>query len=102
MHEQKLLEVSVTQEGLTAAIAKAKAAGNKSEVKALESDLKVLKRMEEQAERFGKAVGLDSASTFECIVDRDRHFFMEVNTRIQVEHRVTELCYSLKFTNPED
>lgn len=102
MHEQKLLEVSVTQEGLMAAIAKAKAAGKKAEVKALESDLKVLKRMEEESERFGRAVGLDSASTFECIVDRDRHFFMEVNTRIQVEHRVTELCYSLKFTNPKD
>ena len=58
--------------------------------------------MEEESDRFGQAVGLDSASTFECIVDRDRHFFMEVNTRIQVEHRVTELCYSLKFTNPKD
>ncbi len=102
MHEQKLLEVSVTQEGLQAAIAKAKAAGNKAEVKALESDLKVLQRMEEESARFGQAVGLDSASTFECIVDRDRHYFMEVNTRIQVEHRVTELCYSLKFTNPKD
>ncbi len=102
MHEQKLLEVSVTQEGLMTAIAAAKAAGNKSEAKALESDLKVLKRMEEEAARFGQAVGLDSASTFECIVDRDRHYFMEVNTRIQVEHRVTELCYSLKFTNPKN
>jgi len=102
MHEQKLLEVSVTQEGLLAAITKAKAAGKKAEVKALESDLKVLQRMEEESARFGQAVGLDSASTFECIVDRDRHYFMEVNTRIQVEHRVTELCYSLKFTNPKD
>ena len=102
MHEQKLLEVSVTQEGLAAAIARAKAAGSKGELAALESDLKVLKRMEDESERFGLAVGLDSASTFECIVDRDRHFFMEVNTRIQVEHRVTELCYSLKFTNPKD
>jgi acetyl/propionyl-CoA carboxylase alpha subunit len=102
MHEQKLLEVSVTQEGLAAAIARAKAAGSKGELAALESDLRVLKRMEEESERFGLAVGLDSASTFECIVDRDRHFFMEVNTRIQVEHRVTELCYSLKFTNPKD
>lgn len=102
MHEQKLLEVSVTQEGLTAAIAQAKAAGKKAEVKALESDLHVLERMEEESARFGLAVGLDSASTFECIVDRDRHYFMEVNTRIQVEHRVTELCYSLKFTNPKD
>ncbi|MDO3378251.1 biotin/lipoyl-containing protein [Geoalkalibacter halelectricus] len=102
MHEQKLLEISVTQEGLAAEIEKAKAAGLSAQVKALESDLKVLKRMEEESERFGKAVGLDSASTFECIVDRDRHYFMEVNTRIQVEHRVTELVYSLKFTNPKD
>ncbi|CAH2032449.1 ATP-binding protein [Trichlorobacter ammonificans] len=102
MHEQKLLEVSVTQEGLALAIAQAKKAGKKSEVAALESDLKVLKRMEEDAAKFGAAVGLDSASTFECIVDRDRYYFMEVNTRIQVEHRVSELCYSLKFTNPKD
>lgn len=102
MHEQKLLEVSVTQESLAAAIAKARAAGKEAEAKALETDLQVLKRMEEESARFGKAVGLDSASTFECIVDRDRHYFMEVNTRIQVEHRVTELCYSLKFTNPDD
>jgi biotin carboxyl carrier protein len=58
--------------------------------------------MEDDAARFGAAVGLDSASTFECIVDRDRYYFMEVNTRIQVEHRVTELCYSLRFTNPAD
>ncbi len=102
MHEQKLLEISVTQEGLTLAIEKAKAAGRKAEVKALESDLKVLKRMEEDAAKFGAAVGLDSASTFECIVDRDRYYFMEVNTRIQVEHRVSELCYALKFTNPKN
>jgi acetyl/propionyl-CoA carboxylase alpha subunit len=102
MHEQKLLEISVTQEGLAAEIAKAKKTGLKAQAKALETDLQVLKRMEEQSERFGKAVGLDSASTFECIVDRDRHYFMEVNTRIQVEHRVTELVYSLKFTNPKD
>lgn len=102
MHEQKLLEISVTQEMLTAEISRAKKAGLKAQAKALESDLQVLKRMEEESERFGTAVGLDSASTFECIVDRDRHYFMEVNTRIQVEHRVTELAYSLKFTNPKN
>jgi len=102
MHEQKLLEISVTQESLALEIDKAKKAGNKVVAKALETDLKVLVRMEEEAARFGQAVGLDSASTFECIVDRDRHYFMEVNTRIQVEHRVSELCYSLKFTNPKD
>jgi biotin carboxyl carrier protein len=102
MHEQKLLEISVTQEGLAAAIARAQKAGQAAEAKALAVDLEILKRMEADAAAFGQAVGLDSASTFECIVDRDRYYFMEVNTRIQVEHRVSELCYSLKFTNPDD
>ncbi|MGK2944795.1 MAG: biotin/lipoyl-containing protein [Desulfuromonadales bacterium] len=102
MHEQKLLEISVTQEALALEITKAKKAGLKAQAKALESDLAVLKRMEEESERFGLAVGLDSASTFECIVDGARHYFMEVNTRIQVEHRVTELVYNLKFTNPKN
>ena len=45
--------------------------------------------METEAERFGTAVKLDSASTFECIVDGERHYFMEVNTRLQVEHPVS-------------
>ncbi len=102
MHEQKLLEISVTQEALAQEAIKAEKEGDSKQAKALEEDLIVLKRMEEEAERFGVAVGLDSASTFECIVDGTRHYFMEVNTRIQVEHRVTELAYSLKFTNPDD
>ncbi len=102
MHEQKLLEVSVTQEGLAAAIDRAERAGRADEARALAVDLEILRRMEDDAARFGQAVGLDSASTFECIVDRDRYYFMEVNTRIQVEHRVTELCYALRFANPDD
>jgi acetyl/propionyl-CoA carboxylase alpha subunit len=102
MHEQKLLEVSVTQEGLEGAAKKAHAEGRDNEAKALEMDLATLRRMEAEAERFGRAVKLDSASTFECIVEGARHFFMEVNTRIQVEHRVSELCYALRFTNPDN
>jgi acetyl/propionyl-CoA carboxylase alpha subunit len=102
MHEQKLLEVSVTVESLQRALAQAEAGGHAEEVRVLKQDLVTLKAMEQEAERFGEAVGLDSVSTFECIVDRDKHFFMEMNTRIQVEHRVTELCYSLKFANPQN
>ena len=102
MHEQKLLEVSVTVESLQAAIDQAEAAGQVEEVRVLKQDLKTLEAMEDEAARFGEAVGLDSVSTFECIVDRDKHFFMEMNTRIQVEHRVTELCYALEFTNPDN
>ena len=102
MHEQKLLEVSVTVESLQAAITEAERSGQQEEARVLRQDLATLQAMEEQSARFGEAVGLDSVSTFECIVDRDKHFFMEMNTRIQVEHRVTELCYSLKFSNPGD
>jgi acetyl/propionyl-CoA carboxylase alpha subunit len=102
MHEQKLLEVSVSVESLQAAISQAQASGQATLEKVLAQDLHTLVAMEDEAARFGEAVGLDSVSTFECIVDRDKHFFMEMNTRIQVEHRVTELCYALKFTNPED
>jgi acetyl/propionyl-CoA carboxylase alpha subunit len=100
MHEQKLLEVSITQETLGAAVERERAAGNETSAAAIEQDLRILRRMEEEAERFGEAVKLDSASTFECIVDGPRHYFMEVNTRIQVEHRVSELCYALRFHDP--
>lgn len=102
MHEQKLLEVSVTVEALQQALQRAEARGAAAEAAALTRDLRTLREMEDEAARFGQAVGLDSVSTFECIVDRERHFFMEMNTRIQVEHRVTELCYALKFSNPDN
>ena len=102
MHEQKLLEVSVTVESLERALAQAEESGNSEEARVLKQDIVTLRAMEREAESFGEAVGLDSVSTFECIVDRDKHFFMEMNTRIQVEHRVTELCYALKFTNPQN
>ena len=102
MHEQKLLEVSVTVESLQRAIDQAEASGQTEEARILKQDLKTLIAMENEAAAFGAAVGLDSVSTFECIVDRDKHFFMEMNTRIQVEHRVTELCYGLNFVNPDN
>jgi acetyl/propionyl-CoA carboxylase alpha subunit len=102
MHEQKLVEISITEEALEDAIGRALDAGRDAEARALTTELASLRAMEEEAERFGRAVGLDSAATFECIVRGGEHFFMEVNTRIQVEHRVTELCYALRFTNPAD
>jgi biotin carboxyl carrier protein len=102
MHEQKLLEVSVTRESLIQAADEADAAGLTDHGEVLRADIVTLDTMEEEASRFGAAVGLDSVSTFECIVDTDSHFFMEMNTRIQVEHRVSELCYALKFSNPEN
>ena len=48
--------------------------------------------MGEQSVALAKAVDYQSAGTVEFIVDKDRNFyFLEMNTRLQVEHPVTEL-----------
>jgi len=55
-------------------------------------DAKTRKAMGEQAVALAKAVNYKSAGTVEFIVDKNRKFyFLEMNTRLQVEHPVTEL-----------
>ncbi len=59
-------------------------------------DAATRKAMGEQAVMLAKAVGYDSAGTVEFIVDKNRNFyFLEMNTRLQVEHPVTELTTGL-------
>ena len=55
-------------------------------------DATTRKKMGEQAIALAKAVGYDSAGTVEFVAGQDKSFyFLEMNTRLQVEHPVTEL-----------
>jgi propionyl-CoA carboxylase alpha chain len=55
-------------------------------------DQKTRAQMGDQAVALAKAVGYDSAGTVEFVAGQDRSFFfLEMNTRLQVEHPVTEL-----------
>jgi propionyl-CoA carboxylase alpha chain len=55
-------------------------------------DVKTREKMGAQAIALAKAVGYDSAGTVEFVAGQDRSFFfLEMNTRLQVEHPVTEL-----------
>ncbi len=59
-------------------------------------DTKTRQAMGEQAVALARAVQYQSAGTVEFVVDRTRNFyFLEMNTRLQVEHPVTELITGL-------
>ena len=60
----------------------------------IDDDLR--RRMGEAAVAGARAIGYESAGTMEFLVDPERDFhFMEMNTRIQVEHPVTEMTTGL-------
>lgn len=57
---------------------------------ALDNELRM--RMGETAVKVIKAAGYNNVGTVEFLLDNDKNFyFLEVNTRIQVEHPITEM-----------
>jgi len=58
--------------------------------------------MGEMACRAAKAVGYEGAGTVECLVDqREHYYFLEMNTRLQVEHSVTEEAYGVDLVKAQ-
>jgi acetyl-CoA carboxylase biotin carboxylase subunit len=55
----------------------------------------------EMASRACKHVGYTNAGTLEFLVAGEDVYFMEMNTRIQVEHPVTEMVYSVDLVKEQ-
>ncbi|HET9095824.1 MAG TPA: acetyl-CoA carboxylase biotin carboxylase subunit, partial [Candidatus Baltobacteraceae bacterium] len=62
---------------------------------------KVREGMREAGIRAAKAIGYDSVGTMECLVSGDDFFFLEMNTRIQVEHTVSEMISGLDLVREQ-
>jgi acetyl-CoA/propionyl-CoA carboxylase biotin carboxyl carrier protein len=63
--------------------------------------LKVRRAMREAGVRAAQAIAYDSVGTIECLVQGDDFFFLEMNTRIQVEHTVTEMISGLDLVREQ-
>ncbi len=65
-------------------------------------DEKLRKQMGDASIQLAKAIGYHNAGTVEFLVDKNREFyFMEINTRLQVEHPVTEMITGIDIVKEQ-
>ncbi|MYE27572.1 MAG: ATP-grasp domain-containing protein, partial [Chloroflexi bacterium] len=65
-------------------------------------DRELREKMGKMAIAAAESVGYINAGTIECMVDRDKNFyFLEMNTRLQVEHPVTELVTGIDLAKEQ-
>jgi acetyl-CoA carboxylase biotin carboxylase subunit len=65
-------------------------------------DEELRERLGAMAVRAGKAVNYYSTGTIECLMGPDREFyFLEMNTRLQVEHPVTEMVWGVDLVKEQ-
>ena len=65
-------------------------------------DERLRKKMMSAVEDAVKYIGYESLGTFEFLVDESKKFyFMEANTRIQVEHPITEMVYGINLVKAQ-
>jgi len=65
-------------------------------------DERLRRKMIKAVEDAAAHIGYQSLGTFEFLVDeKERFFFMEANTRVQVEHPITEMIYNIDLVKEQ-
>jgi acetyl-CoA carboxylase biotin carboxylase subunit len=65
-------------------------------------DERLRRKMTKAAEVAAKQIGYYSLGTFEFLLDeKERFYFMEANTRVQVEHPITEMVYNVDLVQEQ-
>ncbi len=110
IQEARHIEIQVIRDdkGNTMAFAERECSVQRKHQKIIEEspspyiDEKLRKKMMKAVENAADYLDYTSLGTFEFLVDQDKNFyFMEANTRVQVEHPITEILYGIDLVKEQ-